>query len=313
MSPAYTIDPEASSTAATYRGKHFPWKNVPTWSPLYCKLQRRSITPLHNPKADVPDSGTDSRRSASTEVEPPPKDSSASIAELADISTEIPETPTAVLDNMRHEEENNNDDGNTLYLRSRASTEIVDRDSVAANDGGLEVEEGNSDSRPRRDNDNDNDNDIISVGTSQLRRASQMELTAKMNRAGQIELVVNTNGSNNAQCSDQTLALATVLSSSLLKHDEGGLPRVDMSRFRLAKILDKRSILSKDEYKCELESLWLDAELVEKAPMGRDHIRRYEKALIRAQRIGTLRSGKRTFFTNGGVLSCFLLRVSSYM
>jgi hypothetical protein len=90
-----------------------------------------------------------------------------------------------------------------------------------------------------------------------------------MNRAGQIELVVNANGSNNAQCSDQTLALATVLSSGLLKHDEGGLLRVDMSRFRLAKILDKRSGLSKDEYKCGLESLWLDAELVEKAPMGR--------------------------------------------
>jgi hypothetical protein len=63
---------------------------------------------------------------------------------------------------------------------SRASTEIVDEDSVAANDGGLEVEKGNSDFRPRHDN----DNDIISVGTSQLRRASRMELTAKMNRVG---------------------------------------------------------------------------------------------------------------------------------
>jgi hypothetical protein len=293
MSSAYTVDLEASFTAATYRGKHFPWKNVLIWSPLYCKLQRRSITPLHNPKTDVPDSGTDSRRFGLTAVKPPPKDSSASIAELADILTEILETPTAVLDNMRHEEENNNDDGNTLYLRSRASTEIVDRDSVTANDGGLKVEEGNSDFRLRHDN--DNDNDIISVGTSQLRRASQMELTAKMNRAGQIKLVVNANGSNNAQCSDQTLALTTVLSSGLLKHDEGGLPRVNMSRFRLTKILDKRSGLSKDEYKCELESLWLDAELVEKAPIGRDHIRTYEKALIRAQRIGTLRSGKRTF------------------
>jgi hypothetical protein len=31
MSPAYTVDPEASSTAATLRGKHFPWKNVCTY------------------------------------------------------------------------------------------------------------------------------------------------------------------------------------------------------------------------------------------------------------------------------------------
>jgi hypothetical protein len=90
---------------------------VPTWSPLYRKLQRRSRTPLHNPRADVPDAGTDSRRSALTKVEPPPKDSSASIAELTDISTEIPETPAAALNNMRHETDNNSDDGNTLYLR----------------------------------------------------------------------------------------------------------------------------------------------------------------------------------------------------
>jgi len=70
-----------------------------------------------------------------------------------------------------------------------------------------------------------------------------------MNGAGQIELVVNTNGSNEvpvsiAQCSDQTLALATVLASSLLDHGEGGLPRIGMSRFRPAKILDKRSGMS---------------------------------------------------------------------
>jgi hypothetical protein len=71
-------------------------------------------------------------------------------------------------------------------------------------------------------------------------------------------------------------------------------PRVDMSRFRPAKILDKRSDASGDEYKCELEPPWLAVELVEKAPMGRDHIQNYEKRLIRARRVGTLRSGKRT-------------------
>ena len=69
------------------------------------------------------------------------------------------------------------------------------------------------------------DNDTFSVETSQLQRA------------GQMELVVNTNGSNEApvsiaQCSDQTLTLATVLASSLLDHGESGLPRIDMSRFR---------------------------------------------------------------------------------
>lgn len=82
------------------------------------------------------------------------------------------------------------------------------------------------------------DNNTFSVETSQPQRA------------GQMGLVVNTNGSNEApvsiaQCSDQTLALATVLASSLLDHGEGGLPRVDMSRFRPAKILDKRSGMSR--------------------------------------------------------------------
>jgi hypothetical protein len=66
-----------------------------------------------------------------------------------------------------------------------------------------------------------------------------------MNRAGQIDLVVNTNSSNKApvsiaQCSDQTLTLATSVASSLLKYGESGLPRVDIPKLRPAKILDKR-------------------------------------------------------------------------
>jgi hypothetical protein len=67
-----------------------------------------------------------------------------------------------------------------------------------------------------------------------------------------------------------------------------------MSRFKTAKVLDKRSGPSGDEYKCELEPVWLAGQLVGKAQMGRDHIRTYEKGLIRARRVGTLRSGKRT-------------------
>jgi hypothetical protein len=67
-----------------------------------------------------------------------------------------------------------------------------------------------------------------------------------MNRAGQIDLVVNTNGSNKApvsiaQCSDQTLTLATSIASSLLKYGESGLPRANIPKLRPAKILDKWS------------------------------------------------------------------------
>jgi hypothetical protein len=44
---------------------------------------------------------------------------------------------------MRHDEDNNNDDGNTP-LRSRASTETVGGDSIVAGDGYLQSEEGRS-------------------------------------------------------------------------------------------------------------------------------------------------------------------------
>jgi hypothetical protein len=108
---------------------------------------------------------------------------------------------------------------------------------------------------------------ILSLGTSQLQRAGQIELIVNINRA---ELAVNINGSNKApvpiaQCSDQTLVLATVLASSLLDLGEHGLSRVDMSRFRTAKVLDKRSGPSGDEYKYELEPVWLAGQLVAKA------------------------------------------------
>jgi hypothetical protein len=127
---------------------------------------------------------------------------------------------------MQREEDGNSDDSNT-------SSHLCSRSSTVAGDGGLDAEEGKSFGRDRPHD----DNDTFSVETSQLQRA------------GQMELVVNTNSSNEApvsiaQCSDQTLALATVLASSLLDHGEGGLPRVDMPRFRPAKILDKGSGMS---------------------------------------------------------------------
>jgi hypothetical protein len=139
---------------------------------------------------------------------------------------------------MRREEDGNSDDSNT-------SSHLCSRSSTVAGDGGLDAEEGRSFGRDRPHD----DNDTFSVETSQLQRAGQIELIFNMNRAGQMELVVNTNSSNEApvsiaQCSDQTLALATVLASSLLDHGEGGLPRVDMPRFRPAKILDKGSGMS---------------------------------------------------------------------
>jgi hypothetical protein len=67
---------------------------------------------------------------------------------------------------------------------------------------------------------------------------------------------------------------------------------VDISTFTTTKILDKRSSPCGVEYRCELEPLWLPADLVKEVQMGCVHIRSYEKGLVRAARLDTLR--KRT-------------------
>jgi hypothetical protein len=46
------------------------------------------------------------------------------------------------------------------------------------------------------------------------------------------------------------------------------------------------------EYRCELEPLWLPADLVKEVQMGCIHVRSYEKGLVRAARLDTLRKRK---------------------
>ena len=87
------------------------------------------------------------------------------------------------------------------------------------------------------------------------------------------------------ESSEQILASVTV----------DGPVAVDLSQFTTTKILDKRSSASGVEYKCEIEPLWLAADLVEKAKTGRVQVRSYENGLVRVGRIGTLRERKRKF------------------
>ena len=54
---------------------------------------------------------------------------------------------------------------------------------------------------------------------------------------------------------------------SIRSVDEDGLVIVDISKLTMVKVLDKRSSSSGVEYKCELEPLWLAADLVERAQM----------------------------------------------
>jgi len=94
---------------------------------------------------------------------------------------------------------------------------------------------------------------------------------------------------------EQTLALTTVSASSLSDVGEDGPTIVDISKLTTVKVLDKRSGSSGVEYKCELEPLWLAADLAERAQMGRVHIRSYENGLVRDRRLKTLRVRKRKF------------------
>lgn len=67
---------------------------------------------------------------------------------------------------------------------------------------------------------------------------------------------------------------------------------VQISKLTSAKILDNRSSPSGAEYKCELKPLWLPADVVRKAQMGRVHTRIYEQGPTRAGHLGTLRVRK---------------------
>src|SRR5947209_2575778 len=58
-----------SFAAVTPARKRFPWKNVPSWSPLYHKLQLHSTTSLHSPAVDTLHAGSDSRGSTEPDLD----------------------------------------------------------------------------------------------------------------------------------------------------------------------------------------------------------------------------------------------------
>ena len=66
---------------------------------------------------------------------------------------------------------------------------------------------------------------------------------------------------------------------------------VNISTFTTTKILDKRSSPCRVEYRCELKPLWLPVDMVKKVQMGCVHVRSYERGLVRAARLDTLRKG----------------------
>src|SRR5207248_2871373 len=155
---------------------------------------------------------------------------------------------------------------------------------MVAGGGDLEIDRESSFARNRSYNEYDTD----SVETDNLQSTDQTELIASTNSSGETHLSI-------ARSSEQTLALMTISASSLSDAGEDSPAIIDVSKLTTVKVLDKRSGSSRVEYKCELGPLWLAADLVERAQMGRIHIRSYENGLVRDRRLRTLRVGKRKF------------------
>jgi hypothetical protein len=155
---------------------------------------------------------------------------------------------------------------------------------MVAGGGDSEVDRGSSFVRNRPHN----EYDTGSAETDNLRNTDQTDPIASINSSGEAHLSI-------ARFSEQTLALIAVSASSLSDAGEGGLAIVDISNLTTVKILDKRSSSSGVEYRCELEPLWLTADLAERARIGRAHIRSYENGVVRDRRLKTLRVGKRKF------------------
>ena len=99
------------------------------------------------------------------------------------------------------------------------------------------------------------------MGTDNLQGTDPTDSIANANDSEEASLEI-------AESSEQPLAAMTTSASSLTNLNKDG-PMMDISKHTTVKILDKRSNASGVKYECELESLWLAADLVKKARMGR--------------------------------------------
>ena len=153
---------------------------------------------------------------------------------------------------------------------------------MVAGGGDSEVDRGSSFIRNR----SHNEYGTGFAETDNLQSTDQIDLIVSINNSGEAYFLI-------ARFSEQTLALMAVSASSLSGVGENGLAIIDISKLTTVKVLDKRLSSSRVEYKCELEPLWLTADLAERAQMGHVHIRSYKNDLIQANRLGTLRERKR--------------------
>jgi hypothetical protein len=130
-----------------------------------------------------------------------------------------------------------------------------------------------------------NEYDTGSVETGNLQSTDQTEFIASTNGSGEADLSI-------ARSSKQTLTPTTASASGLPDVSGDSLMVIDISKLKTRKIIDKRSSSCGVEYKCDLESLWLTADQVERVQMGRVRIRSYENGFVRDKRLQTLRKRK---------------------
>jgi hypothetical protein len=140
-----------------------------------------------------------------------------------------------------------------------------------------------------------NEYDTGSTETDNLQSTDETESIASAYGSGEIHLSI-------ARPSEQILALITVSASSLSDAGEDGPVIIDVSKLTTVKILDKRLSSSGVEYKCELEPLWLAADMAERAQMGRvSHPELRERTCTR-QTAQNIEGGKAKVSRNVSVL-----------
>jgi hypothetical protein len=128
--------------------------------------------------------------------------------------------------------------------------------------------------------------DVDKGEAAEMQRVDQTESALDMSYSDESPISV-------AESSGQTLGPGSA--SSLPDLSDKDSVMVYISNFTTRKIIDKRPEPSGVEYKCEFQPIWLAAESVEAAQMGRVRIRDYENGLVRVGRLETLRERKRKF------------------
>src|SRR2546423_4011004 len=252
-----------------------PWKKLPPpWSPFYRKHRRALFSPSSESSLDALCAGVDNVEPILTASEPPLEDARA-VVEGRGCSLKIPETPTDAPDDVQPEEGGHKEDDDIpVHIYSGAAR--VAGDGVPEGDG--------SEASSRDTSYSKHDAGSVEVGKMQQTDRSESGIETRC---------LDNASSSVAECSGETLAPKTVFASSSRDLGESRPAIVDVSTFTIVEILGKQSSGSGVEYQFELEPLWLPADLVVKAQMGRVHIRRYETGLVRKRRVDTLKVRKR--------------------